>query len=77
MTESVYLDIKNNPEARRIFNNFTRSVFHNEGYDAWEETLAEFNAVHKYQASKLGVVKKHFIRFGSERDLTAFLLKYA
>lgn len=77
MTQPVYLDIKNNPEAQRIFNNFSRTVLRDEGYDAWEHDLALYNARHYYQASKTGVVKKHYIRFGSEQDLTAFLLRYA
>ena len=77
MTQPAYLIIKDNPEAERIFNNFARDCFRDEGYDAWEKVLSDYNAVHRYQASKQGIVKKHYIRFGSERDLTAFLLRYA
>ena len=81
----AYLDIKDNEQAHKIFLNFVRSVVGYVGEDAFEGTeyqkikaaLADYNAVYKFSQGKNGHIKRHFIRFGTPKDLTAFLMRYS
>ena len=81
----VYLNIKNNDQASTIFLNFVRSVVGYVGEDEFGDSefarvksaLVEYNAVYRYSQSKSGYVRKHFIRFGTPKDLTAFLMRYS
>ena len=78
----VYLDMKSSPEAQRIFLNFVRAVV---GYvpddaDYFTEikaALVPYNAEYRFNQAKAGYIKRHFIRFGSPKDLTAFLMRYS
>ena len=83
----TYLDMKSSPEAQRIFNKFVDTLVHE---DEWDEVidneqlyrrikavLVEYNAVYRYNQAKAGYVKRHFIRFGTPKDLTAFLMRYS
>lgn len=83
----VYLDMKSSPEAQRIFNKFVDTlvnddewnsvVQNNELYARIKQTLAEYNATYRFSQAKAGYVKRHFIRFGTPADLTAFLIRYS
>jgi len=84
---SVYLDMKSSPEAQRIFNKFVDALVNE---DEWSEVidndelyariksaLVDYNAVYKFNQAKAGHIKRHFIRFGTPKDLTAFLMRYS
>lgn len=81
----VYLNIKGNEQAMGIFLKFVSSVVGYVGEDAFEgsefqrikSALEEYNAVYKFNQAKSGYIRKHFIRFGTPKDLTAFLMRYS
>lgn len=80
----VYLDMKSSPEAQRIFNKFVDGLlddYHDASndrlYQLIKETLAEYNATYRFNQAKAGYIKRHFIRFGTPKDLTAFLMRYS
>ena len=82
----VYLNIKGSDQAANIFINFVRDVINYVPDDPITETseyqkikaaLVEYNAVYRFNQAKSGYIRKHFIRFGKPRDLTAFLLRYS
>jgi len=82
----VYLDIKSSDQAAGIFMNFVRDIVGYVPDDPVTETsdfqrvkaaLVEYNAVYRFNQAKSGYVRKHFIRFGQPRDLTAFLMRYS
>ena len=82
----VYLNIKHSDEAARIFINFVRSAIGYVPDDPVTETsefqrvkaaLVEYNAVYRFNQAKSGYIRKHFIRFATPKDLTAFLMRYS
>lgn len=82
MAEEVYLNIKDNIEATKIWNNFIEAIIREHGdYYTWHHVttaMADYNANYKMVFSKNGnYIKKHYIRFGSEAELTAFILRYS
>jgi len=79
--------MKSSPEAQRIFNKFVDALVNE---DEWSEVidndelyariksaLVDYNAVYKFNQAKAGHIKRHFIRFGTPKDLTAFLMRYS
>ena len=81
------MDMKSSPEAQRIFNKFVDALVNE---DEWSEVidndelyariksaLVDYNAVYKFNQAKAGHIKRHFIRFGTPKDLTAFLMRYS
>ena len=74
-------DIKNSGDAQRVFGNFIDSIIEEHGdyytLDHIRETLADFNGNYNVIVSKNGNIRKHYIRFGSPAELTAFLLRYS
>ena len=82
MAESLYLDLKNNDEAIRVWNNFIAAIIVEHGdYYTWAhitDTLAIYNAKYQFVPSKQkSYAKKHYIRFSSEAEMTAFILRYS
>ena len=82
MANMIYLDIKNSAEAQRIFDNFVRAVIAEHGeYYTWKQitdALVPYNAAYKYVPAKNSdYAKKHYLRFGSEAEMTAFVLRYS
>jgi len=82
----VYLNIKGSDHAARIFINFLRDIIgyvpddpvvEISEYQRVKAALAEYNAVYKFNQAKAGHIKRHFIRFGTPKDLTAFLMRYS
>ena len=82
----VYLDIKSSDQAAGIFMNFIRDIVGYVPDDPVTETsdfqrikaaLVEYNAVYRFNQAKSGYIRKHFIRFSTPRDLTAFLMRYS
>jgi len=82
----VYLDMKSSPEAQRIFINFVNSVVgfvlddpvtETSEYDRIKQALVQYNGTYRFNQAKAGYIKRHFIRFGTPKDLTAFLLRYS
>ena len=82
----VYLNIKGSDQAAAIFLNFVRDVINyvpddpiteTSEYYKIKEALIEYNAVYRFNQARAGYIRKHFIRFGTSRDLTAFLMRYS
>ena len=82
----VYFNIKGNDRAANIFINFVQDnidyvpndpVTEISEFQRIKAGLAEYNAVYKFDQAKSGYIRKHFIRFGTPKDLTAFLMRYS
>jgi len=82
MAENLYLNLKDNIEATKVWNNFILTVIAEHGqYYTWDHVntaLADYNAKYQLVLDKRGdYAKKHYIRFGTPNDLTAFLMRYS
>lgn len=78
----VYLDMKSSIEAQKIFVNFIRDVLGHVSddqidYAVIKKALEPYNGAYRFNQAKAGYIKRHFIRFGTPKDLTAFLMRYS
>ena len=78
--------MKSSPEAQQIFINFISDVLGHvpddpvnqlSEFQLVKRALEPYNGTYRFNQAKAGYVKRHFIRFGSSKDLTAFLMRYS